>query len=54
MGEMGGALYSRALRSGVRTESGECSDSPYHHGGMVLVSWMLAIGRVVNEWFLHE
>ena len=52
-GEMGGDLYPQALQSGMRTESGGCGDSPYHHGGRVFVSWMMVICRVVNQWFWH-
>ena len=47
----GGALYPRAFLSGMRTESVACGGSPYHHGGMVwIVSLMMVIGRVVNQW----
>ena len=53
-GEMGCALFPWTLQSGMRTESGACGDSLYHHGGMVFVSWIMVVGIVdrvgVNEW----
>jgi len=47
--ERWGGLSTPGVTSGVRTEIGVCGDFPYHHGGMVLASWMMVVGRVVNK-----